>query len=437
MSSLLKQSTRLKLTACFLLLACVCASCVAASALMPVGAQTYECAVPDAGAETRAEITVEAPGKTYVYRDKKMLAPDHTVYEQIERRNINAPLEEKIKTVDKCLAAGAEWREAMRYCFPLLPAFVEKIKTEIDLEPKDSEIAFRPQCRPMFRISRSECGRSVDEKRLYQDIYLALRKDGKARVTLKPQTLEPAVTVEDNIKLTKKISSFSTSFSTSAEGRKNNIRLALSKINGAVIKPGEEFSFNGRVGARTEKNGFFVAKIIVAGEYTDGVGGGVCQASTTLYNAALTAGMNVTCVRNHTILPSYVPPSLDAMVNSGASDLRFTNPYDTPVFIKAECVSDTARITFYGAELPHIIKTVSRVLSRTEVPQDKELIDSDGKFTTPDTPAGTRVRVSYGHAGVKSEAYLRYFSRSGKLLREEKIRTDAYSQTQGVVAVKP
>ena len=74
---------------------------------MPVGAQTYECAVPDAGAETRAEITVEAPGKTYVYRDKKMLAPDHTVYEQIERRNINAPLEEKIKTVDKCLAAGA------------------------------------------------------------------------------------------------------------------------------------------------------------------------------------------------------------------------------------------------------------------------------------------------------------------------------------------
>ena len=169
----------------------------------------------------------------------------------------------------------------MRYCFPLLPAFVEKIKTEIDLEPKDSEIAFRPQCRPMFRISRSECGRSVDEKRLYQDIYLALRKDGKARVTLKPQTLEPAVTVEDNIKLTKKISSFSTSFSTSAEGRKNNIRLALSKINGAVIKPGEEFSFNGRVGARTEKNGFFVAKIIVAGEYTDGVGGGVCQASTT------------------------------------------------------------------------------------------------------------------------------------------------------------
>ena len=220
MSSLLKQSTRLKLTACFLLLACVCASCVAASALMPVGAQTYECAVPDAGAETRAEITVEAPGKTYVYRDKKMLAPDHTVYEQIERRNINAPLEEKIKTVDKCLAAGAEWREAMRYCFPLLPAFVEKIKTEIDLEPKDSEIAFRPQCRPMFRISRSECGRSVDEKRLYQDIYLALRKDGKARVTLKPQTLEPAVTVEDNIKLTKKISSFSTSFSTWRKGER-------------------------------------------------------------------------------------------------------------------------------------------------------------------------------------------------------------------------
>ena len=385
--------------------------------------------------EERAEITVWVDGKKYVYRDELLPAPDHTVYEQIERRNINAPLSEKILTVDKCLGAGAKWREAMRYAFPLLPAFVDKIKTETDTDAVNSEIRFRPDSSPMFSISRSRDGKTLDEKRLYQDIYLALRKGATAAVNAVPQVLKPEISVEDNIKLTRKISSFSTSFASSGEGRKNNIRLALAKINGTVIDGGEEFSFNRCVGPRTEKNGYSLAKIIVGGEYVEGVGGGVCQASTTVYNAALCAGMQVTCVRNHTIQPSYVPPSLDAMVNSSSSDLKFVNPYQTPVFIKAECSGDTARVTFYGAELPHVIKTSSRVISRTQVPPDKEITDVERKFVGEDAEPGTKVRVSYGHAGVKSEAYLRYFTKSGKLIKEEKIRSDGYAQTRGVVAV--
>ena len=387
--------------------------------------------------EPRAEITVSVDDKTYTYRDELLPAPDHTVYEQIERRNINAPLSEKIKTVDKCLAAGAQWREAMRYAFPLLTAFVQKIKQEIDTAAVNSEIAFTPDRRPMFRISRHKDGRSLDEKRLYQDIYLGLRKGHAVTIAAKPLCVHPDVRVEDNVKLTKKISSFSTSFASSAEGRKNNIRLALKKINGTVIAPHAEFSFNGKVGPRTEKNGFTVAKIIVGGEYVEGVGGGVCQASTTVYNAALTAGMQITCVRNHSILPSYVPPSLDAMVSGSNGDLKFVNPFETPVFVKAECAGDTARVTFYGAELPYVIKTVSREKQRKPAPQDKEIVDTEHKYIPADSPAGTRVRVAYGHEGVKSEAYLRYFTPSGAFLREEKIRTDTYISTPGIVATQP
>lgn len=385
----------------------------------------------------RAEIVFNILGKQYIYRDDILPAPDHTVYEELERRNINAPLAEKIKTVDKCLAAGAEWREAIRYAFPLLPEFVQRIKRENEFAPRNSDIAFMPDCRPMFRISRDREGIAIDEKRIYQDIYLALRKNGRAEITVQTQNLSPEITVQDNIKCTKQISRFATSFATSGEGRKNNIRLALSKINGTVLQAGEAFSFNATVGPRNAKNGFSVAKIIVAGEYTDGVGGGVCQVSTTLYNAALTAGMRVITVRNHSILPSYVPPSLDSMVNASSSDLRFENPYDTPVFIRAACLGDTAEITFYGAPLPYVIKAVSKELSRTAVPQDKEIVDSAHKFVQTDAPAGTRVRVSYGHSGVKSEGYLRYFSHNGVLLREEKIRTDVYGQTQGIVAIAP
>ncbi len=431
-----KKARRIPL-ACFLLVCAVLTAATVFAADGGIAAYAEECGAAAGESEPRAKITVTVGQRKYVYNDNILPAPDHTVYEQLERRNINAPLSEKMKTVDKCLNAGAKWKEAVRYSFPRLTELVDRIKSDNERDPEDSNIVFKPDRRPMFVISRSAEGASLDEKRLYQDIYLALKRGAVADVTARFTPVVPAVTVQDNIKLTKKISSFSTSFASSADGRKNNIRLALRAINGTVLAGGEEFSFNGVVGARTEKKGYCVAKIIVGGEYVEGVGGGVCQVSTTLYNAALCAGMNVTCVKNHTIQPSYVPPSLDAMVNSSSSDLRFINPYTTPVFIKAESDSDTARITFYGAEPEYVIKTVSRVVSRTEVPEDKEIIDSEHKFVDEVSPAGTRVRVSYGHAGVKSEAFLRYFTKSGALVREEKIRSDNYAKTQGIVAVAP
>ncbi|MDE7395086.1 MAG: VanW family protein, partial [Clostridiales bacterium] len=210
------------------------------------------------------------------------------------------------------------------------------------------------------------------------------------------------------------------------------------KLNGAVVLPGESFSFNERVGARSEANGFKTAKIIVGGEYTEGIGGGVCQVSTTLYNAALLAGMRVTAVRGHTIQPSYVPPSLDAMVNSSTSDLCFVNPFDTPVFIAAETDSDesVAVVTFYGHVLPYTIKAVSREITHASVPADREEVDKERKYVG-DAPAGTRVRVSYGHAKVTSESFLRYFTLSGQFIKEEKIRTDTYAETKGLIAVAP
>lgn len=431
------RKTRTLIVACFLL--CIMLSC--AFSVTANAAEVYGdaggCADILDNRSGRAEITVRVGSKKYFYRDELLPAPDHTVYEEIERRNINAPLAEKLRTVDKCLAAGARWSEAMRYCFPLLPEFVGKIKSENDRLPADSAVKFDPSGRPTFKITREKAGRQIDENRLYCEIFMSLRHSHKVNIEVTPQTVPASVTAEDNIKRTRKISRFTTSFSSSGEGRKQNIRLALRKINGTVLEGGEEFSFNSTVGARTEDNGFSVAKIIVAGEYTDGVGGGVCQASTTLYNAALTAGMEITCVCNHSILPSYVPPSLDSMVNGTSGDLKFINPFDTPVYIRAECEGDRATVTFYGAELPYIIRTLSKELERTAPPPDKEIVDVERKYVGELTPHGTKVRVSYGHSGVKSEGYLRYFTRSGTLIREQKIRTDYYGKTQGVVAVAP
>ena len=231
-------------------------------------------------------------------------------------------------------------------------------------------------------------------------------------------------------------STFSTDYSSSGENRKHNIRLALSGINGLRIDPGEEFSFNRTVGRRTAANGFAEAKIIVDGDYTDGVGGGVCQASTTLYNAALLSGLKITQARPHSLPPSYVPPSFDAMVNSGSSDLRFVNDTDMPVFIRTYCTQTKATAEIYGLKNEYEIVRKSEIVSKGEIPADRTVPDSENRYGTAGLQSGESKRVSYGTAAVSSEGYL-YFYKNGKLVEKRLIRRDVYRSRAGIIAVKP
>ena len=230
---------------------------------------------------------------------------------------------------------------------------------------------------------------------------------------------------------------FTTDYSQSNDNRKSNIKLALKKINGTVLGSGEEFSFNKKVGRRTAANGFKEAKIIVGGEYVEGFGGGVCQASTTLYNCAVRADLSITQARNHSLVSSYVSPSFDAMVNSGSSDLRFVNGGDEPVFLRCYGTDTTAVVEIYGTALPYKISTESVVVSRSEPPADLEVVDKDGKYIKEPMRPGEKLRVSYGHGAVKSEGYLLYYDFSGKLLERKLIRKDSYSSSQGIIAVAP
>jgi vancomycin resistance protein YoaR len=144
---------------------------------------------------------------------------------------------------------------------------------------------------------------------------------------------------------------FSTSYETSSSERKHNIALASKSLNNTIVDVGAEFSFNMTVGARTEKRGYKTAKIISGGEFVDGVGGGVCQVSTTLYNAVVRAGLMVTEYHPHSLQVSYVLPSTDAMVNSGSADLRFVNNTNNPIIIKTTATNTTITIKIVGEPL--------------------------------------------------------------------------------------
>jgi len=163
------------------------------------------------------------------------------------------------------------------------------------------------------------------------------------------------------------------SYTTSLGGRtfsqRHNSLMAARGIDGAVIGPGETFSFNKRVGSFSRDRGYRKAPVSYNGQLIDDWGGGVCQTSTTLYNAALLAGMEIVERNHHYFCPSYVPPGRDAAVAFPSIDLRFRNPYRFPVRIHAAVNTEQIKVDFYSTNpLPAKPEVVSQV-DRTEEPE--------------------------------------------------------------------
>lgn len=223
---------------------------------------------------------------------------------------------------------------------------------------------------------------------------------------------------------------FYTSYTTSSPERKNNISVAAKALNNTFIDVGGEFSFNGTVGARTEARGYKKAKIIVGGKFVDGVGGGVCQVSTTLYNAVLLSGLKITEYHSHSLPVSYIAPSFDAMVNSGSADLRFINDTHNPVIIKTTTSESAIRITVYGEPMKEKFVRKSVITDKIAAPAEEVVADENGEF--PELYEGERKVVSYSKEGYKSEGYLIKLI-DGAPVASIKIRSDTYASLKGKI----
>jgi len=141
------------------------------------------------------------------------------------------------------------------------------------------------------------------------------------------------------------LGTFSTEYEPGHEGRDTNMMLASDAINNVMIQPGEEFSFNGSVGPTTEKNGYKLAMIYVDGEKSEGYGGGVCQVSSTLYNAAANAGMTIVERHDHSLPVTYVEAGKEAATSYGVKDFRFTNELSYPVVIESSVCDGTVTVS--------------------------------------------------------------------------------------------
>ena len=219
-----------------------------------------------------------------------------------------------------------------------------------------------------------------------------------------------------------KISSYTTYFNAEEKDRSENIAIAASLIDGVTVQPYGEFSFNQTVGRRTSDAGFRQAKIIVNGEYVLGVGGGVCQVSTTLYNAALKAGLSVTEFHPHSLRVGYVPPSRDAMVSS-ESDLKFYNPHSHPVRLSAKVSGGAVRVAFLGKNQGDRYEITSFVLG--EIPPPPPIVKEGEREEILRSPKN----------GIKSEAYIERY-RGEQLLSRKRLRVDEYRPIQGIIVKK-
>lgn len=233
----------------------------------------------------------------------------------------------------------------------------------------------------------------------------------------------PSVSREEMAESARLLTCFSTEYSEENRAREHNLKLACERISGTVLFEQAEFSFNACVGERTKENGFLDAAVISGGEYVLGVGGGVCQVSSTLFCAALLSGMRITESHSHSLAVGYVSPSLDAMV-SRLSDLKFVNHSGAPIYIKAEAQNGIVTVAVYGLPNEKRYETESIVLYELLPPED---IVEEGETDEV-------MRIS--KKGLVSESYLLIYDQYGCLLSRTLIRKDSYAPIRGVVRKK-
>jgi len=227
------------------------------------------------------------------------------------------------------------------------------------------------------------------------------------------------------------LSKFSTSFTSSNSNRSTNIRLAAQKINGTVLMPGETFSYNQVVGKRTAAAGFKPAPAYFGGEVVQEYGGGICQVSSTLYNAVLYANLEITERTNHGFKPSYVTPGLDATVSWGGPDFKFTNNRDYPVRISCDTSGKILKIYIYGlkrdTDYKVVLKSkyVSTVYAKTTYKTDPSLASGETKV------------IQSGSNGCRTVAYKYLYDSNGTLVSTECLSRDTYNPHNKVIAVGP
>ncbi|WP_418792042.1 VanW family protein [Phosphitispora sp. TUW77] len=226
---------------------------------------------------------------------------------------------------------------------------ISDIAKEINVQPANAFVVYE---HGKVRLVPESKGKELDIAACIEQVKQALRKQGDEPVDLKVSEVKAQIKASHLKGINGVIGTGITFFSSSDKERADNIYLAVKIINGTVILPGQEFSFNKALGPRVSEQGYRSAPVLVNGRLVEGTGGGVCQVATTLYEAALYSGLKIMERHPHTSLPAYIDPGSDAAVAYGEMDLRFFNNTGGPIYISAVIANNCVSVKLFGAVKP-------------------------------------------------------------------------------------
>ena len=300
-----------------------------------------------------------------------------------------------------------------------IPAYIEKLE-----KPRAAARVFLTD--RQFKRIPEENGFGLDSAALLRSLSTALEKQ-PSEVEIPTITAPARVSANELNKITDVVSTFTTKFPVRKKDRNVNIRIASGKINGWVLMPGDTFSFNQVVGRRTIQDGYKQAPVFKNGKHDMGVGGGICQVSSTLYNASLFADLQIVQRHNHSMPVAYLPVGRDATVDYGSLDLALKNNMATPIALSADYEAGTLTFRILGKKDPGLAVKIESSDSQTWSGPVKTVMD-------PKIPFGQKKVLEKGSSGRSIHTF-RVVYRDGKEIARESLGRSLYKGGERVIAV--
>ena len=326
---------------------------------------------------------------------------------------------EEIKTNGRDFPILIEWEEEKA------KAYVAALAAEINDEPQNA--TFKMENGEISYIA-DVTGLELNEQELIEQLRSKFELGKKIQVEAPVQETEAEIKLADIEGKIVRRSVFETSFASSDANRSYNVTRATNAINGVVVKPGETFSMNDTIGPRTYAGGWKAAPAIINGGADKELqaGGGVCQVSTTLYNAVVKADLEIVYRRNHSSKVGYVDAGLDATINTGTIDFTWKNNTDSDIFIVASAEGKKVHIEIYGEAWPEEYNEIRLTSDYIGSIAPKAM-----KITQDSTkPTGYEQIVRNEKNGSKYTSYKNYY-KDGKFVKKEFLANSTYNAVQG------
>jgi len=296
----------------------------------------------------------------------------------------------------------------LRLAGPRADRFFANLKKRVDHTPKDA--SFAVGARNVVRVVAAQPGRTLDMQATTRNLMAALLSPTSRKADLAVTTAAPERTTADAraMGITGLVGAYET-FYGGVPNRIHNVQLVARMIDNHYIAPDEEFSFNRATGERSEAKGFLEAPVIINGELKTGLGGGVCQVSTTTFNAAYEAGLPITDRTNHALYISHYPQGRDATVNYPDTDLKFVNDTGHWLWLRTFVSSSSLTVALYGTPQHRRVESEVSPLVVTGQPPVKRVPD-------PNMTVGTTALEESGSPSRSTSVRRKVFSSAGKLL---------------------